>query len=337
MLSTTRDELLAEFERRGSDRTAMVWDRAPVEAKPMLRLDDGSVVLLSPRALVSWLSDGLEQRLEAIAARRGKRKQFRRLVGRVNEHYAVELSRASVWSTAAAPRVSGDQIYMTTKGERRSPDIAIDCGPDLVLIEVVSGRLHHHSRVSGHRSTIERDLDRLLVDKIDQLHARIKDTILEDEPQARRKRCDYFGRPRASWRHVYPVVVTTDDLLESWLLWGHLRKECSSDIDGDRRVQRLTILGMEGLELLMGMAEGGASITDVLSTKARSAFAEMELSQWVQRQPGAPAERRPDFVIEMWNHVMADTVGRLGLDPLGVHADRILRGEHVPALRSAAG
>lgn len=29
---------------------------------------------------------------------------------------------------------------------------------------------------------------------------------------------------------------------------------------------------------------------------------------------------------ELWNRAMANTVGRLSLDPLGLHAERILRG-----------
>ena len=60
-------------------------------------------------------------------------------------------------------RVYGEQPYGNAKA---TPDIAIDLGLDLVLIEVRSGYLREETRVSGDIARFRDDLERVLFSKI---------------------------------------------------------------------------------------------------------------------------------------------------------------------------
>jgi hypothetical protein len=75
------------------------------------------------------------------------------------------------------------------------------------------------------------------------------------------------------------------------------------DVYGDRRVQSLLVCDPEDLELLMGMVEGGASLTDLLDRRQRGPYAKLELTRWVFEDPASPGERRPSHALERWERV----------------------------------
>jgi hypothetical protein len=208
----------------------------------------------------------------------------------------IALSRKLVRSAypgerpAGGGRVFGEQPY---GNGLLTPDVAIDLGTDLVMIEVRSGYLNRRLRVSGDVDEFQRDLHRVVLRKVRQLGNRITDLL--SGPAA---------LPDVEIGHVeriWPILVTADitqtepmhDLIQAAL----------PQIYGDRRVQSLLVCDPEDLELLMGMVEGGRSLTDILNRRQSGPFARLELKRWVLEDPGSPGEQRPSYALERWDRV----------------------------------
>jgi hypothetical protein len=162
-----------------------------------------------------------------------------------------------------------------------------------VLIEVRSGYLNRRLRVSGDVAQFHRDLDRVVIRKVMQLGNRITD-LLEKRATIPDVDIEHVER-------IWPILVTADlvqleplhDLIQSHL----------PDVFVNRRVQSLLVCDPEDLELLMGIVEGGASLTDVLDHRQRGPFAKLELKRWVLEDPGSPGERRPQYALDRWDRV----------------------------------
>jgi hypothetical protein len=99
---------------------------------------------------------------------------------------------------------------------------------------------------------------------------------------------------------IWPILVTADiaqmeplhDLFEAAL----------PEVYDDTRVQSLLVGDPED-ELLMGMVEGGASLTGILERRQSGLYAKLELKRWVFCDPASPGERRPSFALERWERV----------------------------------
>ncbi len=217
---------------------------------------------------------------------------YTRFVGDLLEEWALELVR-SVYAgdrPVGGGRVYGEQPY--AEGQL-TPDVAIDLGPDLVLIEVRSGYLNRRLRVSGHVEEFRNDLDRVVLRKVRQLGNRIAELLAG--------RAALLDVDLAHVERIWPILVTADitqteplhDLIEGALPEAY----------GDRRVQSLLVCDPEDLELLMGMVEGGASLTDILDRRQRGRYANLELKRWLLEDPGSPGERRPSHALERWERV----------------------------------
>jgi hypothetical protein len=296
-LAAPREWFVNAFADDGST-TNIAWETTPFMQRPFLEISSGQLVLISPRSITTWLADGFYYRLLDAAQRRNTPGQpsisleYLKFVGELLEDWGVELVQ-SVYSgerPIGGGRVHGEQPF----GDGQlTPDIAIDLGPDLVLIEVRSGYLNHRLRVSGDVDEFRRDLDNKVLSKVTQLGNRIED-LLEKRATIPDVDIDHVDR-------IWPILVTVDLVqLEPLhdLIHNHL-----PDVFGDRRVQSLLVCDPEDLELLMGMVEGGAAITEMLDRRQRGPFAKLELKRWVLEDPGSPGERRPQYALDRWDRV----------------------------------
>ena len=281
-----------------SSLTSLAWETTPFMQRPFLEISSGQLVLISPRAITTWLADGFYYRLLDAAQRRNEAGQpqvsleYTKFVGELLEDWGVELVR-SVYSgnrPVGGGRVYGEQPF----GDGQfTPDITIDLGLDLVLIEVRSGYLNRRLRVSGDVNEFHRDLDRVVLRKVAQLGNRIADLLA--------KRATIPDVDIDQVDRIWPILVTVDLVqLEPLhdLIHTHL-----PEVFSDPRVQSLLVCDPEDLELLMGMVEGGASITDILDRRQRGPYAKLELKRWVLEDSGSPGERRPQYALDRWERV----------------------------------
>jgi hypothetical protein len=305
LLSAPREWYQAEFEKREDTVANAAWDRIPFESRPLLRLSNEELLMISPRALQSWMGDGFYHRTLSAARDRGQIERFQAFYGSLVEEHVLRVLRHAHPETGAfsSCRVSGEQRYGRGKG-KLSPDVAVDCGPDLVLIEVCSGRFTLRTIIEGSPAAALNDLRRLIFSKVDQLDRRITEFLAEE-----------WSPPKSDVRHVrriWPVVVTAD-VLQNEMLWDEIRSRLAN-VFTQPKVQRLTLLDVSELEQLAALVERGHGLVDLLQRKAASPYAELDFRRFVAETPNLPSDERSSLLNERWFAEVAQTAGMLKLD-----------------------
>jgi hypothetical protein len=276
--SATREELRHAFAEAGTTSEHVSWDRAPLEQRPFLRLEDDRLFLLSPRMIFSWFTSGVYYRLldAANARRRPDRPEmsmltrFTGFVGALSEEYVVRVTMEALASQTAAgmSRVHGDLEYKVGKDSKRSPDIAIDEGEDLVLVEVFSGRLPRLARVLADDERISSALDKVLVAKLDELANATDDVIDGSVP--------YPAFDPVAVQRVWPVLVLpAGGIVQQPVLWRYVERRLPSEAFADPRIASRTIATLDDFEPLLAVAEErGIPFSSLLADYHASGYGE---------------------------------------------------------------
>jgi hypothetical protein len=256
-------------------------DATPFMQAPFLRLSNGNLLLWSPRCLAVWLSDGVYYRLLDIASAKTNKKnntleRYTSFVGRLLEQWAVRLASAAFSGDRppGAGRVHGEIAYGKGLGSR-TPDVLIDLGEDLVAIEVRSGYLRRESRTGPDPDAVMRDIDRLVIRKVEQLGRRIHDIVSGAAPIP--------DVDQQMIRRVGPILVTAN-ITQPEVLHDYIQRNLPATFE-DARVQTLVLMDPEDLEALMALAEAGASIIPILAERQSTEYARLEFARWVQSKP----------------------------------------------------
>jgi hypothetical protein len=305
ILTGDRDWYREQFERRPDSVENMAWDRIPFEARPLLRLSTGAFLALSPRAFDSWIGDGAYHRSLAAARAKGKAEQFLAFYGfLVEEHVHRLLQSAHAKPGTLAPcRVLGEQRY-GRGGGKKSPDVAIDCGPDIVLIEVCGGRFTLRTVVEGDPQTAIKELGHLVFDKAAQLDRRVTEFLDEEWLIPGIKTSDVH--------RIWPVVVTAD-VLQNEILWDEIGERLP-DVFRQSKVQPLTLLDVGEVELLSALVEKGQSLVDLLAKKGHGPYSKTDFTRFVFDSAGLTHEVRAALIEERWISEIDEAAKSFGFD-----------------------
>jgi hypothetical protein len=298
ILSATREELQGELVRVGETPEKIAWDHSALEARPLIALSDGRLLLTSPRSLFAWLTRGMHyrlldaagHRLEGEAAKKS-RGLFLTYTGALGEEYVRRLVGASLKDAeeAGAVRLLPEIDYRIGTRSIKSPDVALDAGPDLILFEVYSGRMGIPARTGADLEALSRFVDRATGDKLVELADRTRELLAGQ--------LVYDGVNLPEVRRVFPIVVLAGDpLIQHPLLWGHLRADFPSGWVDDARVQEPLLFDLDDLEAFLTLAEQGHHLPDLLAMFLASDAVENPPSSWVTRT--FDLERRPTYVDE---------------------------------------
>jgi hypothetical protein len=332
-IATTRESYVSEFAENGNSLEHLAWDVLPFMRHPFFMLGDGGVVLLSPRALFSWLTDGFHYRLLDAARRRSAgdhrrriSRQYTAFAGELLEDYALNVVRSvhPGERPVGGGRVYGEQPYgrVNSNGNaaEKTSDIAIDLGLDLVLMEVSVSRLRADTLLLGDTEAVAEDLERMVIKKIRQLdhcvHALIagRAHIPANGPEVDMNRVE----------RIWPVLVTAGNITQSAALWQYVHSQIKRELM-QPKVQPLTILDVEDLETVCGLIEAGHALLDILQAKTRPPYAELELAYWLRYDPAAPREYpRPAYVAANWERAIERTAAMMdmtkGIQPSAAEA-----------------
>jgi len=305
LLCGDREWYKREFQKRPETLSNMAWDRIPFEIRPLLRLSNGEMLALSPRAVESWLGDGFYHRSLAAARDQGKAEQFLSFYGYLVEEHVLRVLRHAHPEAGplASSRVLGEQKY-GRGGGKRSPDVAMDCGPDLVLIEVCGGRFTLRTVVEGDPDAALEELGHLVFEKTEQLDSRITE-FLDGEWHVP-------GVETEKVRRIWPVIASAD-VLQNELLWDEIRERLPG-VFNQPKVQRLTLLDVSEVELLAALVERGHGLLDLLSRKANGPYAELDFTRFVFETPDLTHEVRSSLLDQRWRSELDQAVEAFGFD-----------------------
>jgi hypothetical protein len=294
LVSAPRQWYADEFATTGDSLDSIAWERTPFLRRPFLRLADGRWLLVSPRAIDSWLGEGFYYRALESARRRGATNRFFTFFGKLVETYCLDLTRSAYLGERpiGGGRVHGEQPY-GHRGGKRTSDVAIDLGTDLVLVEVVSARFATNVRVYGDPAVMAEALERMLFKKVGQL-GRACAAVLSGE-------ATIPDVARAHVERVWPVLVTGGQLTQTELLWDRIDAEAPPELAG-ARVQPLTVLDIGDFELLLGLVSEGHHLPDMLGQKAAGPYRRLEISRWMHEELHLPLPlmERPPVLEERW-------------------------------------
>lgn len=283
------------------------WTTSPFETKPFVRLQDGRLLLWSPRALTSWLTDGFYYRSLTHAAELDDVSGFTSFNGWLVERYAREIAEAVLPPTK--PNGSGRALrsvrYSSPRGEVDSPDIALDYGQDLVFIEVRSGRLKLPTCLTGEPARVQQDLGILIVEKAQQLSRRIDDY--------RDGRFELDGVELEHVRRIWPVVLSGATFLMAEMVYDWIIEQIGDHLH-QATVQPLTVIDMADWEQLCGLLEGGRAAPDLLVRKT-GGYRRLDWRRMVADDPFLPSDARASAVVEKADAAFRRMLEGFGWDP----------------------
>lgn len=306
-VSATRAEFKTAFANAGQTDAHVAWDYAVFEQHPFLRQESGRLQLISPRAVVSWLTDGLYFRGLDCArnrphpdpkkARSGKTlvHGYTDLVGRGAEVYVRRLTTAvhTTQVRAGATHVAPECEYYVSKSRKDSSDLYVVQAPEIVAIEVFSGRLPRDARVTGDPDEMERAVTKLVISKLDELHRAIEDLLEGHIPLP--------DLDLAPVKRVWPMLVLTGQgLLSTPISWGMTRERLTEGAFTDPRVAAPTLCDLDDYESLLSLVEhDGWTLPNLLAELQVSPFADLPPRNWIHERFGARV-LRPTFVTDTY-------------------------------------
>jgi hypothetical protein len=257
------------------------WSVDTLGQYPVVRLDDGGLLVLDRNLLVRRIFGGLlaYDVVNALAAEsRTGAKRARQVSGclqHLAEVYALEVLHAITSGGLGRSRVYDDaalQKAFARKG-RRLADAAVDYGDAWVVVEVTTSKLTQDS-VTSSPTALSKDLDKLVgkVEQIDQTIAALR----TEEHQL-------TGSQAAGARRFYPLLVVADGFPVNPMSTELLRQRVGKRglLAGDD-VAPLEVIDPVELEMLEGLAdEGGPSIRDVLAGKEHAVFFRSSLRDYL--------------------------------------------------------
>ncbi len=293
IISASRTELQASFSALGGS-PALSWEFRPFKSTPFLRFGNGDLLLLGMPWALSWLGEGFHYRALRHAQAQGQAEVLRysRFMGEVVERYALDLAHAAMDSHAT---VLGEQRYGKGGGKRTS-DIAVVWGEELILFEVHARRVTASAMATGEVTEALGEVSKLLVVKVDQVAGCI-DALLDGT-------ATLPGVDLASIERIWPVVVSVGHLMQTAPVWKYVRESIRDDTTGalaTARVQPLQLLDIADYERLLGIVEAGASLPDMLARKTAGPFRERDFAAWLYGDSAAPSDgSRPSVLEKRW-------------------------------------
>jgi hypothetical protein len=268
-LSAPRSFYVDGFARSRNNPLRLAWETTPFMTKPFLRLPGGALCLISPRAAQSFLTDGVYYRFLDISMKKGARDRYTEFVGWLLERYVQEVFEEGLGARPpGSGRVHGEQEY----AGKRTSDVVIDYGDDLVLVEVVSTRLPLGIRAESDEAELGKYLERTVTDKLGQL-----DRVVDDLLDGRARIPDVDIR---RVQRIWPVLVTYGELLTAEPLFSYVDAKAQGLLN-QAEAQPLTLLGVEDVETLAGMLAAGDELIAVLNEKLQGQYARLPFSRWV--------------------------------------------------------
>ena len=220
------------------------WQMQPIQARPLLRLDD-DVVVLDERYLVErvtrglyWLVHDHEKTIYGENPRRAWTQVWSEMIE----------TRAEDELRQLAPRLIGggrafftEEHLMAAFPGSKNCDAGIDFGGDVVLAEIVSGTVKVPTRELADASSFRQDAEKIVIRKARQLYETAANLLRKPQPAT-----SPLSAPPA---RIFPVVVIGGQFPVNPLTIRYITEQLAAEgHQPDGTVQSLTVMDLEELE-----------------------------------------------------------------------------------------
>ncbi|MEV5296732.1 hypothetical protein [Amycolatopsis methanolica] len=283
------------FEFRGAE-----WSFSAFERFPLLAMEDGSFVLLSPRLLINrvfgWLpywdiASPLRARTES------RFKEFDRYFRNLSEAYVLEVLHSMSPPLAGERRIYSEADLYRLIGKRQGVkivDASIDYGDAWVVLDVSTRQLNRESVAGVSADALVKDYTALAIEKAKQIESTIG--------LLKRHERELTGHTAKTHRTYIPVVVAAEgfpvnpvmtSLIEAALIDQKL-------LQGDDITPIQIISGVE-LEMIESIQEnGGPSFAQLLLDKAKGNLGKSSMRDYLllERRLRATRPKRLDRIFD---------------------------------------
>lgn len=299
VISADRSRFRAEFADLTAESERYAWELRPFKTWPFLRLQDGGGLLLLGRPwLLSWLGEGFHYRAMRVAQSEDAEKaggrgdhvqRYTAFAGQAFEAYCLRLARDYVPQPAI---VLGEQSY-GKGGGRKTSDIAVAIGGDLILFEANARKVSAVPLVTGDPQDATLELTKLLIKKVNQLGVSIGALLAGNATLP--------GVEMHRVERIYPVVVAAGTLWHTTHLWKYIDETCDKEKSAsfaDERVKPIQVADAAAYEALIGLARDGHSLPAILEHKTDGAWQHRDWAVWMKEDPRSPGQpdRLPSII-----------------------------------------
>jgi hypothetical protein len=238
-------------------------------------------------------------------------ERFTRFCGPLAERYVLKLVQRSydVHEPNPPASVSGEQPYRVDKQVVLSPDVAIAQSPDLVLVEVYSGRITRRARVNPTPNEVHKTLTKLLIEKLEQLQNRIADLL-----------AGLFipeGLSDVETAMVWPVLLLAGEgIALTPILWRWVEMFLPEGSFGDSRVGPPTVCSLDEFERLLVLVERGESLPALLASFHGSDYSRLPILNWIADTYTIGADEIATFVDEQYAAITGRWRDRLSIQTI---------------------
>jgi len=281
LLTASEDELRSAITSEHSDNSVS-WDFEAFRRKPVLRVPEGDLVVLSQRFLAdATLGRAAFEVLDEAARLSDGGKRGRNWERFRNRH--ADSVEAYVRESVAgwAPPLAGQRRIWTEADQRRAwgkgvsvSDLLLDYGWCWVCLEVVSRRMSRGAIASGQLQDLDAELHMAVVAKARQLGAAVANL--------RRDEHALTGTDPFAGRRYFPLVVAAHGFPANAITLAEARSRSAQVLAGPG-VAPLEVIDLEELDFIDAVLEVGPySLPELLSRKHEGSFERTSMTEFLR-------------------------------------------------------
>ena len=254
-LEDLRERIAAEDAQWGPT----TFGSLAIEKTPLLRGPSGECYLVSAGALDRRVTHGILHSLAEGSVGAGlDREHFTSPFGAAFQVWVERALRRGIAGSASPPEIFIDEDYGTKRLPRRTPDIVLRYPRALVLVEVVAGPMRAQTITRGDLDAFDRDFDKLVRKKAEQLSKRGVEILNGD--------AERIGLAATGVTAVWPVIVSATPFPHRPEIGREVRQRLRAEgLFKDRRFRSIAIVSAEELAAAEGAMEEGASFLTLIS------------------------------------------------------------------------
>lgn len=248
------------------------WDVTFLLDRPLVRINDLQYLLVDSSILMYRLTEGIFQDVINQMPKGSETAKFRSAWGHIIEDYVRERLVAVESRRGFSVYDESDHDSAYPGDGKHRPDLMIDYGEYVLVLEVVS-RLFSHSTISEQSvKSFRDDLDGHLFKKVSQLDEAVRP--MHSEP-LRLFKTNHL-------KTFIPVLVTADGISNNAVIDALIEGHCRElGLFNFNRCDLPVVLDLDELEMLEARAGRGEFIPDLISGWRASTFRQVPLKNYL--------------------------------------------------------